>query len=368
MDERERAGLRVAQAPVDSPLVTARRGFFWVGLEPIAVDGTAALTAPMYVQWEAPAQVRHPYPVVLVHGGGGQGLDYLGTPDGRPGWATYLVQDGYLVYVVDRPGHGRSPYQPDVFGPPAPPPGNEFLIRLFAPETGDAAPHAFAQRHTQWPGGRAIDDPAMGHQLAAARAMAADSAAAQLLEQRRLTDLLDRIGPSVVVCHSAGGPAGWLVADARPDLVVALVAIEPVGPPFNPIFGPGSFAWGLTSAPLTYDPPADSPADLRLIADPPPVPGGPARILQAAPARRLASLARVPIAVVTGEASVFNHTDPIVVEVLRQAGCRVDHIHLAEHGIHGNGHAMMLERNNREVLDAILTWTTRQTTAQQTRN
>jgi hypothetical protein len=308
MDKGERAAPRAAQAPVQSPLVTSRRGFFWVGIEPIMVDGTAVLRAPMYVQWEAPAHVRHPHPVVLVHGGGGQGLDYLGTPDGRPGWATYLVQDGYVVYVVDRPGHGRSPYQPDVFGPPAPPPGNEFLIGLFAPDTGGSAPHPFAGRHTQWPGGRAIDDPAMGHQLAAARAIAADSATAQRLEQRRLTDLLDRVGPSIVVCHSAGGPAGWLVA-----------------------------------------------------------PGGPDRILQAAPPRRLANLATVPIAVVTGEASAFNYTDPIVVEVLRQAGCQVDHLRLIEHGIRGNGHAMMLERNNREVLDVILTWTTRQVTARHNR-
>jgi pimeloyl-ACP methyl ester carboxylesterase len=350
---------------VDSPLLNSRRGFFWVGVEPILVDGTAVLRAPMYVRWEAPAEVRQPYPVVLVHGGGGQGLDFTGTPDGRPGWATHLVQDGYVVYVVDRPGHGRSPYQPDVLGPPAPPLSNEFLVALFAPDTGDSAPHPFARLHTQWPGGRTVDDPAMGHQLAPARPLAADTATAQRLEQRRLAELLDRIGPSVVMCHSAGGPAGWLVADARPDLVVALVAVEPVGPPFNPIFGPGSFAWGLASAPLTYDPPAGSPADLRLVADPPPVPGGAARILQAAPARRLANLATVPIAVVTGEASVFNHTDPIVVEVLRQAGCRVDHVRLIEHGVRGNGHAMMLERNNREVLDVILAWTTRQVASRQ---
>jgi pimeloyl-ACP methyl ester carboxylesterase len=352
---------------VESPLLNSRRGFFWVGTEPVVVDGTAVLIAPMYVRWEAPAEVRHPYPVVLVHGGGGQGLDYLGTPDGRPGWVVYLVQDGYVVYVVDRPGHGRSPYQPDVLGPPAPPLGAEFLIGLFAPDPDDAALHPFARLHTQWPGGRTIDDPAIGHQLAPARPVAADSATAQRLEQRRLADLLDRIGPSVVVCHSAGGPAGWLVADARPDLVVALVAIEPVGPPFNPLFGPGSFAWGLTSAPLTYDPPAASPADLRLVADPPPAPGRPARVLQAAPPRRLANLAMVPIAVVTGEASVFNHTDPIVVEVLRQAGCQVDHLRLSEHGVRGNGHAMMLERNNREVLEVILAWTDRQATARQNR-
>ena len=31
----------------------------------------------------------------MVHGGGGQGTDWMGTPDGRPGWATYFLQEGY---------------------------------------------------------------------------------------------------------------------------------------------------------------------------------------------------------------------------------------------------------------------------------
>ena len=65
-----------------------------------------------------PAQVRRPYPIVLVHGGGGQGLDWMGTPDGRPRLgADPCCEEGYKVYVVDRPGHGRSPYHPDVDGP-----------------------------------------------------------------------------------------------------------------------------------------------------------------------------------------------------------------------------------------------------------
>ena len=70
----------------------------------------------MYVEYMIPAQVRHPFPVVLVHGGGGQGTDWMGTPDGRPGWFQYLVQEGFKVYVVDRPGHGRSPLHPDLHG------------------------------------------------------------------------------------------------------------------------------------------------------------------------------------------------------------------------------------------------------------
>ena len=88
-------------------------------------SGTVVNGEQMYVEYFVPAQVRHPFSIVLVHGGGGQGLDWMTTPDGRPGWVHHLVQEGYRVYVVDRPGHGRSPFHPDAARPvpaSAPPP------------------------------------------------------------------------------------------------------------------------------------------------------------------------------------------------------------------------------------------------------
>ena len=47
-------------------------------------------------------------------------------------------------------------------------------------------------------------------------------------------------GPAVVVTHSAGGPCGWLLADRRPGLVRALVAVEPIGPAFATFPGIGT--------------------------------------------------------------------------------------------------------------------------------
>ena len=70
----------------------------------------------MYVEHWIPAQVRHPYPVVLIHGGFGQGSDWFSNPDGSRGWATLFLEQGYKVYVLDRPGQGRNPYQPFVHG------------------------------------------------------------------------------------------------------------------------------------------------------------------------------------------------------------------------------------------------------------
>ena len=53
-----------------------------------------------------------------------------------------------------------------------------------------------------------------------------------ILETQRLilaagTALLDRIGPAVLMTHSQSGTFGWLLADSRPALVKAVVALAP---------------------------------------------------------------------------------------------------------------------------------------------
>jgi hypothetical protein len=63
---------------------------------------------------------------------------------------------------------------------------------------------------------------------------------------------------------------GWLPADARPSLVKAIVAMEPIGPPFLDNTDLGlSLPWGITAAPMTLSMPpyptiAQAPA-LRLL-------------------------------------------------------------------------------------------------------
>ena len=41
--------------------------------------------------------------------------------------------------------------------------------------------------------------------------------------------MLDRIGPSIIVVHSAGGPFSWLVMNERPQLVKGVVNVEGAG-------------------------------------------------------------------------------------------------------------------------------------------
>ncbi len=144
-------------ASSDAPLDLAEWSFFWVGVERAEIPrGTVINGKQMYVEYQIPTRVKHPYPIVLVHGGGGQGTDWMCTPDGRPGWATLLVEEGYKVYVVDRPGHGRSPYHPDLDGPfPQQNITLDQISGMFTPQRAkrpDPTGLGLAKLHNQWPG------------------------------------------------------------------------------------------------------------------------------------------------------------------------------------------------------------------------
>jgi pimeloyl-ACP methyl ester carboxylesterase len=296
----------VIQPGSGGKLTTSRRGSFWVGVSD-RVEGPlgTVLRGPMYVEWEAPAEPASAPPWILVHGGGGQGTDYLTTPDGRLGWSRLLVEQGHRVYVVDRPGHGRSPHHPDVLGPMGPQMGAQALRPIFVPPSEGPDSNPWASKHTQWPGGREPGDPIYDQWLAPSGPMLASWPDMHALEQARLAELLDLVGPAILVTHSAGGPGTFRAADARPDQVAALIAIE---------------------------------------------------VLQEDPPRPLPNLSRFPIAVVTAEASMFRRFDHDLVAFLGEAGCDVELVQLADHGVHGNSHGMMLERNNAEVLAVLTRW------------
>jgi hypothetical protein len=58
----------------------------------------------------------------------------------------------------------------------------------------------------------------------------------------------------------------------------------------------------------------------------------------------------------TSESSIFTKIDPHTHEYLKACGCQIDYLTLPQAGIRGNGHGMMLEKNNREALQPILDW------------
>ena len=88
-----------------------------------------------------------------------------------------------------------------------------------------------AKKHTQWPG----DGPNKGKKgdpiFDAFYATQVETVISNEETQQRNQDagaaLLDKIGPAIVLTHSQSGAFGWLIADARPSLVKAIVAIEP---------------------------------------------------------------------------------------------------------------------------------------------
>ena len=265
----------------------AEWSYFWVGVERAELARASIVNGQqMYVEYLIPAQVRHPYPIVLVHGGGGQGLDWMGTPDGRRGWSTILLEQGYKVYIVDRPGHGRSPYHPETHGafsaqgstlenisgrftpPNAAAPdsgpyrklhnqwqgtgevGSPDLAQFVASQGGSYAPPA-GQRGAPAPAGAPAQPgqrggapgPALAPAVAGPAGMPPGGPDSQhMIWRQRGAILLDKIGPAIIMTHSAGGPFGWLVAELRPNLVKGIIVIEGGGAPFT-----GQNVWGFSS-------------------------------------------------------------------------------------------------------------------------
>jgi pimeloyl-ACP methyl ester carboxylesterase len=179
--------------------------------------------------------------------------------------------------------------------------------------------------------------------------------------------LLDKIGPAILLTHSQSGPYGWQAADQRPELVKGIIAVEPNGPPFHDsatIGAPDWFkdgalgrAWGITRLPLTFDPPAAVAKDLGMTPQDKADGEGLVRCwLQGEPARQLVNLKKIPILIVTGEASFRATYDHCTSKFLTQAGVKHAFVRLADVGLKGNGHMMMLEKNNLEIAAFLDGW------------
>lgn len=348
------AGCAGMNAPSATPAASSH---FFVGGRYVGEPGKELMTGQMYVERRAPARVTQPYPLVLVHGAAQTATNWMQTPDGRKGWADHFVEQGYVVYMVDQPARGRSAWHPNVNGPlrmfTAPQ-----LERLFtaSAQLGDWPQ---ARLHSQWPGSGRRGDPVFDAFYASQVQSLAGDAETQTLTQAAGAALLDRIGPAVLVTHSQSGLLGWVIAESRPQLVKGIVALEPSGPPFhNAAAGnPKARAWGVTDIPMTYEPAVTDPAQIETVRQSAPDAEGliPCT-LQRAPARQLVRLSRIPVLVATAESSYHAPYDHCTAAYLKQAGVPAQFARLEAHGIRGNGHMMMLEKNNLVVADFIHAW------------
>ena len=352
----------------DYPLTLAEQGNFFVNGQYVERDDTSGehiMARQMYVSYKIPKRVTQRYPIVLIHGGGLTGSGYEATPDGRQGWADFFVARGYKVYVVDQPARGRSAYHPEINGPLSTAGTAERLVERFtAPEDFNLWPQA--RLHNQWPGTGRIGDPIFDQFFASeVRGVPTDSQ--EILTRDAGVALVDRIGPVILLTHSQSGPHGWDIADARPNKVKGIIAVEPNGPPFYEVDFIGAPDWfsygglgrpyGITRLPLHFEPAITDPAQLNPVQQD--RPDGPDLVrcyLQAEPARQLPRLRGIPIVILTGEASFRATYDHCTSKFLRQAGVPNTWINLGSRGIHGNGHMMMLEKNNLRIARLIHNW------------
>ena len=347
----------------DGPLVIAKQGYFFAGGRiDRSVEGSP-MVGHMYVEYQIPQRLAHPYPVVMIHGGGQTGTNFTGTPDGREGWAQHFLRRGFAVYVVDQVARGRAAHWSQVHGAVTPPRLPFVEQRFVAPERAKLWPQAHL--HTQWPGTGEPGDSVFDQFYASQVPAVADFAKQQQLNRDAGVALLDRIGPAILLTHSQSGSFGWPIADQRPDLVKAIVAVEPSGPPVHDVEFKGAPDWfgdaaktkvsGLGEVPLTYDPPGQPEFVREEAADAPDL----VRCwLQKGTPRQLVNLKNIPVLVVMSEASYHASYDHCTVKYLRQAGVTTTFMRLADRDIHGNGHMMMLEKNNDKIAAAMADWLT----------
>jgi pimeloyl-ACP methyl ester carboxylesterase len=290
----------------------------WPGVPNTGMDAPGHATIEqMYVHYRIPEAPNGLPALVMVHGSNHTGMTWETTPDGREGWATWFVRQGFSVYVVDHAGRGRSGFFPASIngavgerrvaetalalatherawvnfriGPRhrEPFPGTQFPVQCFEQYTAQLVPNTEATL--------------AGGGAATVAALAA---------------LLDRIGPAIVMVHSQSGAYGMEVVRQRHERVAALISIE------------GDMA------PVT--------------------------------AEEIASkLVQVPMLSVWGD---YSFGAPGRNGDQRRNGCRDTlaalaaaggHAHfmlLPQAGIAGNSHMLMLDRNNLEVAQQLLGW------------
>lgn len=263
----------------------------------------------MYAQYFLVVNRKGKWPLLMWHGGGLTGATYETTPDGREGWRDMFIRKGWDVYVSDAVERGRSGFaSPDIWT--APP--------LFLTQTDPW------ERFRIGPGAGSFDpDPAKRKLLPGNQfpVEAFDAFTKQIVPRWLSTDdavlaayvaLIDKVCPCVILTHSQGGFFGFRAAEARPDKVKAIVAVEPASA------GPVTHAASLKSIPI-----------LAVFGD----------YIQQDPRW------------VAYSQNVFAYLDAV-----RAAGGNAEVLDLPASGIKGNSHMMMMDKNNRDIFSRISTW------------
>ncbi len=115
------AAILSSGAATAAPLEIARQGSIEAGGRTIQCatnDGGDARSARfppghvvvdnIYATYQYPSDQRYPYPILFNAGGGHTSRFYDTTPDGREGWLTTFLREGFATYGVDRVNTGRA--------------------------------------------------------------------------------------------------------------------------------------------------------------------------------------------------------------------------------------------------------------------
>ena len=204
-------------------IALAEHSYMWVGVERVhGPDGTTVTAGEhMYVEYFVPQERTKPHPVILVHGGNGQGMAFLGRRRRRARLGAPPARRGLRRLPRRSPRPGPQP------AAPVRRPGRRggalrggdarVLLRRRAPAAGRGPARSATRSSTSsWP--------------SSAERPRVDVPQPVELYKRRGGELLEAIGPAILIMHSAGGPFGWVTADARPDLVKAIVSVEGLPP------------------------------------------------------------------------------------------------------------------------------------------
>jgi pimeloyl-ACP methyl ester carboxylesterase len=287
-----------------------REIYFAAGGVPARVDPNGLYQVEqMYVQYFLPKNRRGKLPLLMWHGGGLTGVTYETTPDGRDGWLNMFLRKGWDVYNSDAVERGRSGFaSPDIWkGEP------NFLTQAnpferFRIGEGQGSWNADPDKRKVLSGNQFPVD-------------AYDAFVKQVVPRWLTTDeaitaaytaLVDKVCPCVILFHSQAGTFAFKVAQARPDKVKALVAVEPANP------GDKDKAAAIKNIPV-----------LMVFGD------------------FIPQDSRWP---------KMRENDLAYADAVRAAGGSVEVVNLPEIGIKGNSHMLMMDKNNAQVADLIQAW------------
>ena len=358
-------GIKAVSPKCTSQETTHRRDYFYIGggYVPSGIPDQDFWGDQLYVEKLTPSNgCTRPYPMVFVSAGLPSGTSWLNTPDNRKGWASYYLDQGFQVYIVDIVGNGRSTQNdPTKYGPARFGSTDKINEQGFtAPEKWNFYPQS--SLHTQWPGSGTRGDPIFDAFTASIIALSSQSLNIELTIRAAGCDLLKMVGQSYTFCHSAGCTYTALWADECPDMLRASINIEPGNNPFASIT-PGSTPGaghsltrpcGLTNTPLKYDPPVQNCTAITTEETTPDLPEKRSCRLQTGTIHKLTEVSKVPFVMLTGDGSPHAGYDYCFVEFFEQMGNKnYQWVQLADIGIHGNGHFMHLEKNNLEIAAAV---------------